>query len=95
MAGRQEKARGITTDVRPLQNFASAPGETPRSGLDLLLSRRPGRVKASLSILKRLADFLGCSSPRRESISVGEESRDSDEAIVSDDPMGQHNPLAS
>ena len=41
------------------------------------------------------ADFLGCSSLRRESISGGEESRGSDEAVVSDDPPGQHNPMAS
>jgi hypothetical protein len=41
------------------------------------------------------ADFLGCSSPLRESISGGEGFRDSDEAIVSDDPAGQYNPLAS
>ena len=41
------------------------------------------------------ADFLGCSSLRRESISGGEGFRVSDEAVVSDDPAGQHNPLAS
>ena len=41
------------------------------------------------------ADFLGCSSPRRESISGGEGFRGADEAIVSDDPTGQHNPMAS
>jgi hypothetical protein len=41
------------------------------------------------------ADILGCSSLRREFISGGEESRDSDEAVVSDDPTGQHNPMAS
>ena len=39
--------------------------------------------------------FLGCSSPRREFISGGEGFRVSDEAVVSDDPSGQHNPLAS
>jgi hypothetical protein len=42
-----------------------------------------------------LSRFLGCRSPRRESISGGEGSRVSDEAVVSDDPMGQHNPMAS
>jgi hypothetical protein len=41
------------------------------------------------------ADFLGCSRPRREVISGGEEFRVSDEAVVSDDPTGQHNPMAS
>ena len=41
------------------------------------------------------ADFLGCSSPRREFISGGEEFRGSDEAVVSDNPSGQHNPMAS
>ena len=41
------------------------------------------------------ADILGCSSLRREFISGGEESRGSDEAVVSDDPTGQHNPMAS
>jgi hypothetical protein len=41
------------------------------------------------------AGFLGCSSPRRESISGGEGFRGSDEAIVSDDPTGQQNPMAS
>ena len=41
------------------------------------------------------ADILGCSSLRRESISGGEESRGADEAVVSDDPPGQHNPMAS
>ena len=41
------------------------------------------------------ADFLGCSSLRRKFISGGEGFRVSDEAIVSDDPAGQHNPLAS
>src|SRR5208282_3172692 len=41
------------------------------------------------------ADFLGCSSLRRESISGGEGFRVSDEAVVSDDPSGQHNPVAS
>jgi hypothetical protein len=41
------------------------------------------------------ADFLGCSSLRREFISGGEECRGSDEAVVSNDPTGQHNPLAS
>ena len=41
------------------------------------------------------ADFLGCSGLRRESISGGEGFRVSDEAVVSDDPAGQHNPLAS
>jgi hypothetical protein len=41
------------------------------------------------------ADFLGCSSLRREFISGGEGFRDSDEAVVSDDPTGQHNPMAS
>src|SRR4029078_6144295 len=37
--------------------------------------------------------FLGCSSFLRKSISSGEESRGSDEAVVSDDPPGQHNPM--
>src|SRR5271163_4504218 len=41
------------------------------------------------------ADFLGCSKLRREFISGGEGSRVSDEAVVSDDPTGQHNPMAS
>ena len=41
------------------------------------------------------ADILGCSSLCRESISGGEESRGADEAVVSDDPSGQHNPMAS
>ena len=41
------------------------------------------------------AEFLGCSRPRREHISGGEEFRVSDEAVVSDDPTGQHNPMAS
>jgi hypothetical protein len=41
------------------------------------------------------ADFLGCSGPRRESISGGEGFRGADEAVVSDDPTGQHNPMAS
>jgi len=41
------------------------------------------------------ADILGCSGLRRESISGGEESRDSDEAVVSDDPTGQQNPMVS
>jgi hypothetical protein len=41
------------------------------------------------------ADILGCSSLRRESISGGEESRGADEAVVSDDPPGQQNPMAS
>src|SRR3954453_15618317 len=41
------------------------------------------------------ADNLGCSSLRRESISGGEESRGADEAVVSDDPTGQQNPMAS
>jgi hypothetical protein len=41
------------------------------------------------------ADFLGCSRPRRESISGGEGFRGADEAVVSDDPTGQHNPMAS
>ena len=41
------------------------------------------------------ADFLGCSRLRREAISGGEGFRDSDEAIVSDDPSGQQNPLES
>ena len=40
-------------------------------------------------------DFLGCSRLRRESISGGEGFRGSDEAVVSDDPSGQHNPMAS
>ena len=39
--------------------------------------------------------FLGCNRPRRESISGGEGFRGSDEAVVSDDPSGQQNPLAS
>ena len=41
------------------------------------------------------ADNLGCSSLCHESISGGEESRGADEAVVSDDPSGQHNPMAS
>ena len=41
------------------------------------------------------ADNLGCSSLCRESISGGEEFRGADEAVVSDDPSGQHNPMAS
>ena len=41
------------------------------------------------------ADFLGCSSLRREFISGGEGFRVSDEAVVSDDLTGQHNPMAS
>jgi hypothetical protein len=41
------------------------------------------------------AEFLGCSSLRREFISGGEGFRVSDEAVVSDDPTGQHNPMAS
>jgi hypothetical protein len=41
------------------------------------------------------ADFLGCSRPRRKSISGGEGFRGADEAVVSDDPPGQHNPMAS
>ena len=40
------------------------------------------------------ADFLGCSL-RREFISGGEGFRVSDEAVVSDDPSGQHNPMVS
>ncbi len=39
--------------------------------------------------------FLGCSSPRRETISSGEGFRGAHEAVVSDDPSGQHNPMAS
>ena len=42
-----------------------------------------------------LSRSLGCSSPRREFISGGEGFRVSDEAVVSDDPSGQHNPVAS
>ena len=53
-----------------------------RSKLGILWIPAPGR-------------FLGCSSPRREFISGGEEFRGSDEAVVSDDPTGQHNPMAS
>jgi hypothetical protein len=41
------------------------------------------------------ADFPRCSGPRREFISGGEEFRGADEAVVSDDPTGQHNPMAS
>jgi hypothetical protein len=41
------------------------------------------------------ADNLGCSSLRHESISGGDESRGADEAVVSDDPPGQQNPMAS
>ena len=41
------------------------------------------------------ADFLGCSSLRSEFISCGEGFRVSDEAVVSDDLTGQHNPPAS
>ena len=41
------------------------------------------------------ADFLGCSRLRREFISSGEGFRVSDEAVVSDDPSGQQNPMAS
>src|ERR1700731_3690832 len=41
------------------------------------------------------ADFLGCSSLRRESISGGEGFRGSGEAVVSDDPSGQNKPMAS
>ena len=41
------------------------------------------------------ADFLGCSGLRREFISGGEGFRVSDEAVVSDDPTGQHNPMVS
>src|SRR5208282_3348530 len=41
------------------------------------------------------ADFLGCSRPGHESISGGEGFRGADEAVVSDDPSGQHNPMAS
>ena len=41
------------------------------------------------------ADFLGCSSPRLKFISGGEGFRGSDEAVVSDDPSGQQNPMAS
>ena len=41
------------------------------------------------------AVFLGCSSPRRETISSGEGFRGAQEAVVSDDPSGQQNPLAS
>ncbi len=40
-------------------------------------------------------DFLGCSRLRRESISGGEGFRVSDKAVISADPAGQHNPLAS
>ena len=39
--------------------------------------------------------FLGCSRLRRETMSGGEGFRVSDEAVVSDDPAGQHHPLAS
>jgi hypothetical protein len=41
------------------------------------------------------ADFLGCSRPRHETISGGEGFRGADEAVVSDDLSGQHNPMAS
>src|SRR5208337_1490073 len=41
------------------------------------------------------AVFLWCSSPRRETISSGEGFRGAYEAVVSDDPSGQHNPMAS
>ena len=41
------------------------------------------------------AEFLGCSSLCRESISGGEGFRGADEAVVSDDPSGQQNPMAS
>ncbi len=38
------------------------------------------------------ADFLGCSSPRCESISGGEGFRGADEAVVSDDPTWDRSP---
>jgi hypothetical protein len=41
------------------------------------------------------ADFLACSRLRREFISGGEGFRGADEAVVSNDPLGQHNPMAS
>ena len=39
--------------------------------------------------------FPWCSGLRREFISGGEGFRVSDEAVVSDDPSGQHNPMVS
>src|SRR5260370_16645413 len=56
---------------------------------------QPSVVNWGTSGFPPQADILGCSSLRRESISGGEESRDSDEAVVSDDPTGQQNPMAS
>ncbi len=54
-----------------------------------------GRSKLGTLWIPASGRFLGCSSPRRESISGGEEFRGSDEAVVSNDPTGQHNPMAS
>ena len=42
-----------------------------------------------------LSRFPWVQQPRRETISGGEGFRVSDEAVVSDDPTGQHNPMAS
>src|SRR5262249_61769809 len=41
------------------------------------------------------ADFLGCSSPRRESISGGGGFRGAEEAIEKGEPTGQNNPKGS
>src|SRR5271157_2973258 len=75
---------------------------TVRRGSELLSPDKGGSTRAQSSGVNwgtsgfpPQADFLGCSGPRREFISGGEGFRVSDEAVVSDDPSGQHNPMVN
>jgi hypothetical protein len=52
-------------------------------------------VKDTQSKVGNLSTLAGRQRPADEYISQKERLRDSDEAVVSDDPAGQHNPLAS
>jgi hypothetical protein len=56
---------------------------------------QPSGVNWGPSVFPAQSRFLGWSNPCGESISHGEGGRGSDEAIVSDDPEGQYNPLVS
>jgi len=80
------KTEGEATVIRTLRGHRGMGGGTraQSSGVNWGTSGFPPQ-----------ADILGCSSLRRESISGGEGSRGADEAVVSDDPSGQHNPMAS
>jgi hypothetical protein len=84
-----------TADPTGFQAFQGASRRNALISVWCPAHRKSGTLRDRYRHSPPEAVFLGCSSPRHVRRSGGEGFRGSDEAIVSDDPPGQHNPMAS